>query len=435
MTAQAWFTEGDTHVAPGESAILRLTVVNLGDTTETFTLVPVGLAAGWTTLRPATLTLFGGVTEVVDVDVHPPLLPSTSAGNTALSVRIIPQTEPDEVSSAETAIVVRPVQDRRLTLLQPAQRARRRATYELMLENRGNTQASCRMRVVDASGRIDADFDPPSIGVEPGATALVRARLRTTKLQWERHQRTVPFRIEADQQGAPVASTTGTFVQAPFVPERLWGRLFVLLVLAGVVVGGWFAVVRPAIRDAAADAVAVADRQPATVTTTSVARPPATGSAPTGPGGTGAATTTDPAAAATVVVSTVPPAAGATGGAEGAPFAQRLTPDNGVANGQTGDKSYAAAAGTTVNITDLILQNPSSDAGTATLLRGADEVLFTWRLDNIPTQLSTPLVTPIVLQPGEQLTLRVVCSGVGPFSSTGTCVPGVLLLGRTTPNP
>ncbi|HEY0519304.1 MAG TPA: hypothetical protein VGC84_07405, partial [Ilumatobacteraceae bacterium] len=174
MAAQAWFSRSDIEVVPGTSAVFQMTIVNLGDTTESFSLAPVGLAAGWTTIRPGSVTLFGGSQEVVDIEVHPPLLPSTTAGPTALTVRIVPQSDPDDVGSSETTLQVGATYTRRLHMLQPALRARRTAVYEMMLENQGNTQASCRLHLLDPTGRVDGDFDPPAVGVEPGASSLVR---------------------------------------------------------------------------------------------------------------------------------------------------------------------------------------------------------------------------------------------------------------------
>ncbi|HVE19060.1 MAG TPA: hypothetical protein VNB52_08245, partial [Ilumatobacteraceae bacterium] len=212
MAAQAWFSRSDIEVVPGTSAVFQLTIVNLGDTTETFSLAPVGLAAGWTTIRPGSVTLFGGSQEVVDVEVQPPLLPSTTSGPTALTVRIVPQNDPDDVGSSETTLQVGPTFTRRLHMLQPALRARRTAVYEMMLENQGNTQASCRLHLLDPTGRVDGDFDPPAAGVEPGASSLIRLKVHANRLQWERRSRTVQFTIDADQPGCPTASAPVTFV-------------------------------------------------------------------------------------------------------------------------------------------------------------------------------------------------------------------------------
>jgi hypothetical protein len=96
------------------------------------------------------------------------------------------------------------------------------------------------------------DFDPPALGIEPGGSQLVRLKLKATNRQWERRARTIPFRVDADQQGAPTASATGTFVQGPVLPDRLGARLGGAVLLLGALAGAWFGLVRPAIDDAEA---------------------------------------------------------------------------------------------------------------------------------------------------------------------------------------
>jgi len=403
MSVQAWFSRSEVDVAPGSVTVLQLTVVNLGTSTDTFTINPIGLAAGWTTVHPATVTLFGGSQEDVSVEVHPPLLPSTTAGPTSLSVRIVPESSPDDIGTAEITLEIGSSFDRRLYILQPALRARRTATYELMLENRGNAPASCRLHLLDPSGRVDADFDPPAAGVEPGASSLIRVKVRATRLQWERRSRTVPFRVDADQPGSPTASAPATFVQAPVVPEHFWERLIGVAVAAVLLVVAWFGLVRPAIDNAAADAVA--ELAPAPTTTVG------TGT------GTGPITT---------VATTLPP----TAIDNGRPFAGRLAPE--VAPGQTGSQVLTVPAGQRLQVTDLILQNPSTDTGTARLLRGSD-VLFTWRLDYILTDVPMAFVTPIEVGSGEQLIFEVTCTGAGD-STLGVCAPALQTLGLLVPN-
>lgn len=405
MAVQAWFARGDIEVVPGTSGVVQLTVVNLGDTTDTFALLPIGMAAAWTTLRPATVTLFGGSQEVIDVEVHPPLLPSTAAGATSLTVRIVPQSDPDDATNAETTLVVSSSHDRRLVVLQPALRARRRASYEMMLENRGNSQASCRMRLIDPSGRVEGDFDPPAVGVEPGATALVRMKLKANRLQWERRARSVPFRLEADQSGAPTATANATFVQAPVVPERLWSRLLGLLVAATLLGIAWFGLVKPEIRRVADDAVdkRVPELVPTTVPTVTVPddRNPQTGT--------------------TVPPVTVPTSEGST------PRNARLVAN--VPPGQTITQSIAPSSGKVLEITDLFVQNPSFDSGTVQVMRGTD-VLWTVDLSEVPgLQGTLQLVSPFVFGPGEQLVFQVTCIDPGD-KTLAACNPALLVSGR-----
>ena len=400
MAAQAWFSRGDVDVTPGTVAVLQLTVVNLGDSTDTFVLTTAGMAAGWTTINPATLTLFGGTQQIVDIEVFAPLLPSTTAGPTSLSIRIIPQSDPDDVRSAETTLNIAGSFDRRLDILQPALRGRRSATYEMMLENRGNTQASCRLHLIDSSGRVEAEFDPPAAGVEPGGSTLIRMKVRTKSFQWERRARTIPFRIDADQPGSPTATGNATFVQTPMVPEHLVGRIVGLVTVAAVLLAGWFGVVKPAIRDAADTAVRLAVPE----TTTTIA------------------TTIDSQTGVTVQP-TVPQEA------EGTIINIPLSVS--VPVGQSDTAVYKVPAGQRLRVTDLLVQNPNLDQGSLLLLRG-DLPLFTFALANVYPDVAAQVITPIELLAGEELIVQVTCTSQGDQTLT-TCFQNVFVSGILLP--
>lgn len=401
MAVQAWFSHSNVPVAPGTVTVLKLTVVNLGDVAETYSIAPVGLAAGWTTIRPAAVTLFGGSQEAVDVEVRPPLISSTPAGPTDLTVRIVPQTDPDGVATSETTLDIGASNDRRLRILQPAIRARRKATFEVMLENHGNTQASCRLHLLDPTGRVEGDFDPPAVGVEPGGSTLIRLKMRARRRLWQRRSRTIAFVVDADQVGMPGASAPATFIQAPVLPERLFSRLFAVLATAGVLTGAWFAVARPAIDRSAQRAVA----KLVPATTTTVAGTPASGPVTSTTTATGA---------------TTPPGTG---------FSQLLKVS--VGQGLTDTDSLTVPAGQRLDVTDLIAQNPGLDKGNLQVLKG-DGVLYSLSLEQVflPTPLST--YTAITLQPGERLSFQVTCSSVGD-ASVGACTPAVLVVGTLRP--
>lgn len=399
MAAQTWFSSGDVDVTPGTTAVLQLTVVNLADATDSFVLTPVGMAAGWTTLRPANVTLFGGTQQVVEVEVSPPMLPSTTAGPTALSIRVVSNRDPDADTSAETTLVVGESFDRRLNVLTPALRGRRTATYDMMVENRGNTLASCRMHLVDPTGRVEGEFDPPAAGVEPGASTLVRMKVRAKGLQWQRHPRTIPFRIEADQPGSPTASAPATFVQAPVVTEHLLGRLVAAGAALAVLGIAWVALVKPAIDDAAQRAVDNAvPTQSTTLGSTTVSNPQDT------------------------TVTTAPSNGGLNGTIANIPLPVS------VPQGQTGTQAYTVPSGKTLRITDIIVQDPQKNQGTLVLSKGTT-TLFTFSLTNMfGADVDQPLRTPIELQSGEQLVVTVTCAGVGDLTGTA-CNPSVLVSG------
>jgi len=402
VTVQAWFAHNEADIEPGCSVKLALTITNLGNVTESFSLSPTGLAASWSTIRPAYVTLFGGSQETVQVEVSPPRLASTTAGPTALGVRVVPQTDPDDIEEAEVTLHVGSTYDRVVTMLQPALRSRRRATFEVMVENKGNAQASCRMHLIDPTQRLDGDFDPPALGIEPGGSQLVRLKLKATKRQWERRARTIPFRVDADQQGAPTASTTGTFVQAPVLPDRLGMRLGALLLAAGAITAAWFGVVRPAIDDAAADAVADIELPSAPVLT--VVAPTVT-VAPDDPStdgssGTGTALAGEPILVA--LPSGVPP--------------------NQIVEPQT----YTVPVGKRLLITDLTMRNPFADEGTAILVVGTTSFAFDLLNHARGFDWYQPYRTPIELGAGETISFQVTCLVIGQLGGAG-CSPSATI--------
>ena len=67
VSVQVWFAQDETVVRPGEVVSLSLAIENVGDRTESYTIIPAGLTAAWTTVTRPNVTLFGGSRDVVEV--------------------------------------------------------------------------------------------------------------------------------------------------------------------------------------------------------------------------------------------------------------------------------------------------------------------------------------------------------------------------------
>jgi hypothetical protein len=407
MAVQAWFVQEDMTVRPGTPASLSVVVENVGDRTESYTIIPAGLSAAWTTVTRPNVTLFGGSRDVIEVTVRPPAIPSTSSGPTAVSVRVIPQSDPDESTVTETIIAVSPFDDRRITVLQPLQRGRRRATYEFMVDNNGNNLASCRLHLVDTSGRVDGSFDPPAVGVAPGSSSLVRLKLRAKRSFFRRAERQIDFEVEATEPEHEPATGRATLIQPSTIPARTIGRAVLALAGIALVIGAWYWVVRPEIRDAADRAVAdeVGQLAPTTQSTT-----------------VSTTTTTLPVAdeADPVPTAAVP----------GEPVSYRIAVDVGIT--QERSESMSVPPDSQFLMTDLVLQNPNGDLGTAQLLRNGD-VLYTWDLGAMNSANEfQPRVSPLPFEPSDNIVLSVACEAAGKPSGTG-CETAVLLGGMLVP--
>ncbi len=407
VSVHAWFSNDELSLAPGASLTLPLTVHNLGDETESYTIVPAGLSASWTTITPGNLTLFGGSQDVIDVTITPPALSSTTAGPTSIAIRIIPLGDSDDAVVAEATLVVEPFDDCRIVSLQPIQRTRHRATYEFMVENHGNTVASCRLHLVDPTERVDGDFDPPAVGVGPGASSLVRLKARAARGGFRRATRTLDFEIEAGRQGLPPVVAPMSLVQSPTIPGAVLARAAAVLALVAAAVVAWFAVIEPTIDDAVADQVEsqIAAIEPA---------------APTDGG-------TDITVDGNQPTNTTPAPDGQATEDAGTSTLIRLAVDAPLT--QTADQSATIPDGGVFDMTDIRVENPSDDRGIATLLVNS-EPLFIWSLEYIRGSFFEPRITPIRLQPGDNLTFSVKCDEIGD-TSRSTCTNAVVIVGRT----
>ncbi len=407
VSVQAWFAQDEISIRPGSTTSLSLSIENLGEHTEAYTIIPAGLTAAWTTVTRPNVTLFGGSRDVVEIVIRPPAIHTTTAGPTPAAVRVLPQQQPDEAIVAETVLDVQSFDDRRITMLQPLRRGRRRATYEFMVENHGNNLASCRLHLVDRTERVDGSFDPPAVGVASGSQSLVRLRLKAESGLFRRSERQLDFEIEATEQDHDPAIGHAALIQQPSISARFVGRALVAAAVVAAAALAWVNVVRPEIRDAAEQAV---DDRLAEIDTsaTPTSLPPENDTA------------------VPVVESTLPPALVD----EGVPFTTRIHVD--VAIGQTGSQGFSIPAGSVFALTDLVIQNPNRDVGTAALLQNSD-TLYEWNLVQLQSNNEfQPRVTELVFQPNDTIVLQATCEGAGSTVGTG-CSISVLLSGEMRP--
>ena len=406
MAVQAWFSDDDVEIDPGDRVTLSLSIQNLGDTTETYTIVPSGLHADWVTVGRGNLSLFGGSADVVEVVVAPPKLPTTTAGPTVVGVRILSAGAPDDPIAAEATIDVRAFDDRRIVPLSPVARGRRRADYEFMVENHGNGLASCRVRLIDPSERVDGSFDPPAVGVPPGGSSLVRLKAKAKRGAFRRAARTLDFDVEAEQPNHAPTAATLTLVQPKTVPTELLGRVLAVALLVGAAALAWFAVVRPTVEDAAQERVderlSEFDEFRRQIAEEAGADAPVDTVAPEEPN------------------PFVEP---------GEPFFARLAAAP--AAEASADDAVSVPEGSVLDVTDVRVENSGGDTGTATLAVNG-EAIYVWSLANVRGSLFEPNITEKRLQPGDNVTLSVACRAPGD-QAVGTCRTAVNLGGRLVP--
>jgi hypothetical protein len=86
--------------------------------------------------------------------------------------------------------------------------------------------------------------------------------------------------------------------------------------------------------------------------------------------------------------------------------------------------------GEVFDLTDVRIENSFNDKGVATLLVNTEPV-FIWSLQNIRGSLFEPRITPIRLQPGDNVTFSVQCDEIGD-ATRSTCTNFVNLGGEVS---
>jgi hypothetical protein len=401
VPTEAWFTSSEAAVEPGSVNVLSLMVGNLGETTEHYSISLAGMAAGWTNARPANLTLLPGAYQSVDIEVRAPKPPAAIAGASTLAARVIPQHSPDDALSAETSLVVAPVRDLRLMLLPPMHRSRRRASFDLLAENHGNTIAGPRLHLHESTGRLDGTIETPLLSVEPGGNALVRIRVRARRFQWDQRTRSIPFSVVATETDATTTAAAGSLVQMPAVSGGGLARLAAVVAAVGLMAGVWSLALGPRVDTLVQRSLATMP----TVSTTEMTSP-------------------------TVPVTSQPPPSSAEGSLSdrerSSSFSNTLPGAASV--GARSLETVEVADGTELLVTQVIIQNPFGDEGVAVLLLGG--VRLEYELSDLDgVDANQGFVDPVQLPAGDVISFEVSCVVAG-RPGASECSASATIIGR-----
>jgi len=375
MGALANLQGGPVHVEPGSQATTEIRVRNAGSVVDQFTFEVLGDAKSWSTLEPATLSLFPGSEETARITFSPPRSSQVPAGQLPFAIRVVSKEDPDGSVVEEGTLEVAPFSDVFAELAPRMSRGSFRATHDLAIDNRGNAPLEAALNAADPDKLLDFDLRPPRISSDAGTAVFAKVAVRPKKRFWRGTPQTRPFSVQVEPTGAPPLAVEGTLLQEAILPPWFLRALIAaagLLVLAVLV---WFFLLRPTIESSA--------RQQAEDVLAAVGITPPPGGVPGGGGGGGGGgeATSSP---------TLPPLGGV-----GVPTDGRLL---------AGGAPLVVEAGKTLYITDLVFSNPSDTAIGDISLQRSGQPLLILRLENF-RDLDFHFVTPIVVPSEGQLTL------------------------------
>jgi hypothetical protein len=417
-------------VEPGQTTTCQLSLANTGSIVEQFTMMMVGDPAPWTTADPPVVSLFPGARQTVTIIFAPPREPTTPAGPVHFGVKVIPSNQPEESVTEEGAITVGSFTDIGAELVPRITTGRLAGRQKLAIDSRGNTPIPIVLSAVDASDALKFRLAPNRVTAAPGSAAFMRIRVAPRQRFWKGPNQQKPYQVHVEPEGERPLLLDGGYTQKAVLPKWLLPALAILAAAALL----WFFVLRPSVKNAAVNAAenaqkaALASQQQQTAAAQAAANQAKSQNAQTAAAlaaaqrqldalqGTPAPTTTTSttvakvvaaAPPATVPATTVPPPV--TGPTDGR-LAVVAAPGSSAVSA-----APAVASGSTLQLTNIVIQNASGSAGTAHVQRvlpnnGGTQDLLVENLGTLTDQ-EYMFNTAIVFSHGQVLQLRVDCNG------------------------
>ncbi|MFG2720428.1 hypothetical protein ACGFW5_19340 [Streptomyces sp. NPDC048416] len=229
-----------TTVAPGDSAVVRLRVRNTGDTVEEYRLTPVGDAAGWARVEPATLRLYPGAEGTADIAFTPPRTSDAVAGPSPFGVRVEPREHPQDADVVEGRLTIGPFAEMRAELVPRSLRGRRRARGRLAVDNLGNQPLTASFSTRDNGDAANVEANPTAVRVDPGRAGFAEVELTAVNVSWFGGTRQHPFTVTVLRSGeAAPQELRGTYLQPSVLPRWVLAVGSILLALTVAFVMIW----------------------------------------------------------------------------------------------------------------------------------------------------------------------------------------------------
>ncbi|MFE3248631.1 hypothetical protein [Streptomyces sp. NPDC059209] len=422
MSLTASLDESSVTAEPGEETALALQVLNSGRTVEEYRFEVVGACAAWSAVEPSVLSLYPGDSGTVSLMLRPPRDSTVPAGETPFGIRVVPTSEESGTVVPEGRVTVLPFTETTAELVPRSSHGSRSGRHRLAVDNRGNTPVTVRLGAQPGTELARVVFAAPELRIEPGRAEFGKLRVRPAKRMWRGTPVTHPFQLFATprvaedrepQEPLEPVLLDGSYQQEPILPRWLPRALVVAAVVLIALVGLWYALLRPAVKSAAREAVtpdAVRSAVEADKSASPGAEDPDGGGGPAGAGSAGG----DSAGSGdgTPGPSASPSPGSSADAAATAPTSAQVRVSDSVGGGANTGTALRVPAGQTFELTDIVVQNPQGDAGTVVVSAGPETRVLSLGLENFRDS-DYHFVTPILVPGGSTVTMTIDCRRVG----------------------
>ncbi|MEV7427460.1 MULTISPECIES: COG1470 family protein [unclassified Streptomyces] len=440
---------------PGGDTDVPLQILNSSSTVEEYRFEVIGACAAWATVEPPALSLYPGASGTVRLRLRPPRDPSVLTGETPFGIRVVPTSEQSETVVPEGTVTVAPFTEVTSELVPRGSSGARRGRHQLAVDNRGNAPVTVQLTGRTGTERARVEFTAPELVIPPGHADFAKLSVRPVRRVWRGTPVTHTFQafvapvMTDGQEPYEPLTLDGSYEQQAILPRWL-PRALVLAAIAVIALAGfWYALLRPAVKSAAREAITPEAIASAAEKTASPAGGAANSGAGNGGSGSGTANTgasngadggadgggTGGDAGASNGSGSgsggTATGRGTSGSGAGVPTSARVEVRDTVGGSPSTGSAYKVPGGSTFELTDIVVQNPQGDAGTL-IVTSQDAPILRLALENFRDS-DYHFVTPILVSAGGEITMTVDCREVGkPVKApTPTRCSQSLLLGGT----
>jgi hypothetical protein len=420
MAVSVVFDNAIISVQPGQRSGCELQVRNTSRVVDRVALDVLGDARGWASVEPPELSLMPGAAASARVVFSPPRAASPRAGEFPFAVRAYSQEDPDGSAIVEGAVTLAPFTDIKAELVPKTSHARRRGRHRLIVENRGNTGADLGLSAADQDNELDFRFQPGLLFVEAGTAAFVRLRADPRKRFLKGPSKSLPFQAYVTGGDPDAVTVEGAVLQRQIMPEWLLPLVAICAAAAAALIGLWFLVFKPQVQSAAVDAV---NAQTRVLASTAAKASQAAAKADKAAASADAAAGSGQAAAAARAKSGASASPSPSAAPVPAPVSTLMSSD--VAPGKTSTIPYKLKSGQTLEVSDVLLENPAGNNGTMNIQSGSSP-LFEFALADF-RDLDYHFVQPLTFTAQHPLEIVVSCA-----SGSAKCTPALSFSGTVT---
>lgn len=426
MTVAVSLTEPELTVAAGAETTCTVRVRNSGQVVDQFAIDLVGDSVDWANVVPSMVNLLPGTHADVTVTFAPPKDSQVLAGAVPFGVRVASREDPHSTVVEEGLVTVEPFVEVAAELVPAKRRGRRRAKFRLAVDNTGNEGTQVEVLGADPDDELAIELDPAAFLARPGTATIVKVRTVPHKRFLKGEPKTRPFQLLVVADGKDPVTTDGVMTHEQLMPKWLVPAAIALAALAGALVAVWFLLLKPSVesiaQDKAQEQAGQANSAAARADQAAQRADKAADSASGGGADKAAATTSAKNAAAGGGAA----GAGGTGPAT-TPVSFRVATQTGpVTDGSFKNFTYTAPDHKTLDVGDLVLQNPRGDSGILRIMLG-DKVVLEEGLANF-RDLDYHYVTPLHLAKDQPVVVSVSCTTPG--AGATQCTPSVSFSGK-----